>query len=119
MKVTSQWSDFSLRFHGEGNEAILAEVEGKDGMGEELSAKGVLKVVEGLEIGKVDGAGLPLLGHFSVGGVVEVAEVVDRDGVAFDLGPPGAGPLRLPVAVVGWLDGAPGNNDGCHRRHSV
>src|SRR4029453_16118061 len=60
---------------------------------------------------KAHGAGLPMGGVVGLGPVVTVADVVECDFVALNVGPCQPGHVRLPIALVSRRKGQPPNED--------
>ena len=61
--------------------------------------------IDALELGEVDRAGLPVLGEVGLRAPGEVADLVDGDQVAVDLGPGCPSHIRCPGAIVPGLEG--------------
>ncbi len=67
--------------------------------------------VGGAQVRQVERRVVPARGEVGLGAVVEVADVVERDALAVDVGPGEAGHLGLPVAVVRGRDVEPPAED--------
>src|SRR5262245_11425812 len=78
----------------------VRELPTRDGVSDERRSPEGDEQIQADDLAQIVAARLPMLGEFVIAAVFEIADVMNRDGVADKVGPRKLGNVRLPRAVV-------------------
>ena len=92
---------------GETERRRVGELEADDGMRNPGRAPVIDREVDAGDLREAHGARFPMRRVVHLGPVVAVADVVECDFVALNIGPRLLGHIRLPVGIVRWRKGQP------------